>query len=209
MAASTLEELVVEDRAIFMPLSVEQYHRMIETGILPEGEPYELLDGYVVHKDRSAHGEDPMTVYPPHAYVVQMLAELGRELEPLGCHMRNQQPVALPPSDEPEPDGAIARGAIRDYTDRHPSPDDLLCVIEVADASLRRDRATKRRIYAAAGVAEYIIINLRECIAEHHTKPLPDESRYARTATLSDDQNIDLPTPGEQRLSVPLRQLLP
>lgn len=52
-------------------LTVDQYHRMIDSGILREGEPIELLDGVLVYKDRSDRGEDPMTVGKRHALAVQ------------------------------------------------------------------------------------------------------------------------------------------
>src|SRR5687768_5094446 len=90
-----------------VPLTVQQYHRMIETGILPEGEPIELLDGLLVRKDRSRTGEDPMTVNPDHSGAVDRLNALNPKLGRLGCYMRIQQPVTLPPNNEPEPDVAI------------------------------------------------------------------------------------------------------
>jgi Uma2 family endonuclease len=36
-----------------------------------------------------------------------------------------------------------------------------LLVVEVADSSLGQDRLTKARIYAAAGIPQYLIMNLR------------------------------------------------
>jgi len=64
-----------------MPLTVEQYHRMLETGILRDGDPYELLDGFLVRKDRSATGTDPMTIGPDHTGGVELLGELETDLQ--------------------------------------------------------------------------------------------------------------------------------
>jgi hypothetical protein len=61
-----------------MRLTVEQYHQMIDAGILMSGEPYELIDGLIVRKDRSASGEDPMTVGTGHAWAVQQTSKIGR-----------------------------------------------------------------------------------------------------------------------------------
>jgi hypothetical protein len=36
--------------ATFPNLTIEQYHKMISTGIIPEGEPIELIEGYLVEK---------------------------------------------------------------------------------------------------------------------------------------------------------------
>src|SRR5215204_7677140 len=105
MSLSTLQELV-SHRATLMPLTVEQYHRMLQTGILQDGDPYELLDGYLVRKDRSAAGKDPMTIGPDHTGGVGLLGELQNDLKRFGCHMRLQQPVTILPDSEPEPDGA-------------------------------------------------------------------------------------------------------
>src|SRR4051794_38349845 len=82
-------------------LTVDQYHKMIAEGILEEGVPIELLDGRLEWKDRSAAGEDPMTVGEDHAWSLDALNELNPKLRRLGCYARIQLPVTLPPHDEP------------------------------------------------------------------------------------------------------------
>lgn len=206
-----LKELV-DDRTVFLPLTVEQYHRMIAAGLLPEGEPYELLDGLLVRKDRSAAGKDPMTVGHEHATAIAILMDLNPRLRRLGCYIRIQQPVTLPPWDEPEPDGAVVLGKLTDYTDRHPGAADLTCVIEVSDSSLRRDRTTKLRIYAGSGIARYIIINLPDRVVEVYTQPMNGNGgtpRYGQSVTLSGRQGVEIPAARGRRLSVPARNLLP
>lgn len=208
MSGADLKELL-EDRAHVMPLTVDQYHRMIDGGIIEEGEPYELLNGWVVHKDRSAAGEDPMTVGNQHAWAVKNLAKLSRKLERLGCHMQTQQPVSLPPYDEPEPDGAIIVGAEDDYRDRHPAAADATCVIEVADASLNRDRKVKLRTYAEAGIEQYVIVNLVDRVCEVHTQPLMEKGCYERSEVLTPGKSVRFRTASTKSLAIPVRQLLP
>ena len=99
-----------------------------------------------------ASGEDLITVGLEHALIVKRLAKLTTAFEPRGCHVISQQPITLPPRDEPEPDATIVRGTVEDYTDHHPGPADILCVVEVADSSLARDRGYKLQLYANAGV---------------------------------------------------------
>src|SRR5438045_1634266 len=82
--------------------TVAQYHRMIETGILPEGAPIELRRGLLVYKDRSARGEDPMSIGKRHVVAVDLLGELAARIRPFGCYMRFQQPVMRMPDHEPE-----------------------------------------------------------------------------------------------------------
>ncbi len=200
------------DRTIFMPFTVAQYHWMIEEGVLPEGEPYELLDGYLVRKDRSAMGKDPMTVGPEHAVMISKLTDMNPRFRRLGCYVRIQLPLTLPPYDEPEPDAAVVLGNYTDYTTRHPGAAAVTCVIEVADSSLRRDRTTKLRIYAGAGIACYIIINLPDRVIELYSQPLSGKghaARYGQMTTLTGRQLVEFPVAGGKRLSVAARSLLP
>jgi len=188
-----------------VPLTVEQYHRMIETGILPEGAPIELLGGLLVPKIRG----EGMTVNPKHAKVVNRLLDLAAALRGRGCHFRTQSPVSLPPFDEPEPDGAIARGSLDDYTERHPAAEDLSCVIEVADTSLAHDRTTKQQIYAAAGIPQYLIVDLAGRQIEVYENPDPEARGYRSRRLLTAEGEIPLRLPGDDRLSVPAHPYLP
>ena len=161
-------------------LTVGQVHAMLVAGILREGEPVELIDGVLVYKDRSDHGEDPMTIGRRHNLAVKLLARLDPELVLRGCHMQTQGPLSLPPHDEPEPDGVILRGNPRDYAGRLPGATDATSVIEVADSSLEYDRNQKLALYARAGISQYLIVNLRESLVEVHEDPIPNEERFTR-----------------------------
>jgi len=148
-----------------------------------------------------------MTVSHQHAWAVKALARLGTKFEPLGCHVQTQQPITLPPHQEPEPDGAVIAGSEEDYRDRHPGPRDVLCVVEVADASLRRDRTTKLRIYASAGIGTYLIVNLRDRCVEVHTGPIRRSGRYRDVKVLAVADAIAFPAPAGKVLELPVRRL--
>src|SRR6185436_3619047 len=137
-------------------LTVDQVHAMIKAGIVHEGAPIELIDGQLVHKDRSVSGEDPMSIGKEHRLAVSLLGRLDADLAQRGYHMQTQNPLTLSPYDEPEPDGVILRGEPRTYTDRVVGAADAVSVIEVADSSLAYDRKTKLALYARAGIAQYI-----------------------------------------------------
>jgi Uma2 family endonuclease len=207
----TLRDLSENGPAMSMVvgLTVDQYHRMIASGILPEGEPIELLDGLLVRKDRSARGENPMTVGHHHAWVVDQLAELNEQLKRHQCFIRIQQPITVQPDNEPEPDGAIVGGSTLDYRDSHPSSGDVLSVFEVADSSVNRDRTTKQRIYAEAGIAHYVLINLADGIIEVRTTPLSAEGRYANTAILNRGQTLAISMTDGAILNITVDALLP
>jgi len=208
MSTPQLKELL-EDRALVVPLSVEQYHRMIETGILESGQPIELLDGFLVRKDRSATGANPMTVGPSHAWVIDKLASSCAGLPKHGCYLRVQQPITLPPDNEPEPDGAIVRGSPDEYRDRHPGPGDILCLFEVADSSLQRDRVTKQRIYADAGIPLYVIVNVMDRVVEVHHGPLVESGRYGKLEPRHRGSSVQIVLPDATIFELPVDEILP
>jgi len=207
MIASEMQQL--RRNPLSVPITVDQYHQMIAAGILEEGQPIELLDGFLVRKDRSRSGDNPMTVGHEHVWVVYQLGELNERLKPHRCHIRTQQPITLPPDSEPEPDGAILQGAADAYRQRLPGPADVLAVIEVADSSLHDDRTAKQRIYAAAEISRYIIVNLVDRVIEVYTIPDAGQGRYASMDTLRSGQVLHLPTGTEMFVDVAVEKLLP
>lgn len=200
---------LVEDSRLLYRYTVERYHELIKAGAIEEGEPFELLNGQIIRSLRSATGEDPMTVSPAHVWCVEALEELNSRLKRLGCHMRNQKPITLPPDNEPEPDGAIIRGRRDEYRGRHPAAQDVVCIIEVADASLRRDRTVKQQIYADASIPVYMIVNLLDRLVEVYTQPLKGTGRYGKAETFAPGQTVKLPTSSGKTLNVLVRRLLP
>ena len=205
MSIALLKSTSTESSEI-VPLTVEQYHGMIATGILAEGEPIELLDGLLVRKSRG----EGMTTHPQHALVVKKLnILLVAPVGAMGCHVQVQSPVTLPPHDEPEPDLAIVEGRPADFADRHPGPADVTCVIEVAGTSLERDRTIKQRIYAVAGVPQYVIVNLIQSRVEVFEKPDSAQGRYRWRAELTGDKEIALLLAENRRLTVTAADCLP
>ena len=97
MSTAALDEIVTARVTRVAKLTVDQYERMIETGILREGAPIELMDGMLVYKDRSELGGDPMTIGGKHNYVMWLLGELNLPLRAYGCHMQCQGSLRIPP----------------------------------------------------------------------------------------------------------------
>jgi len=188
-----------------VPLSVEQYHSMREAGILDEDAPVELIDGLLVYKDRGG----ALPVSPLHTFVTHRMARLAPALEERGCHMRIESPITLPPSHEPEPDGAVVQGRPEDYLDRHPGAGDVLCVIEVADSSLRNDRTIKQGIYAAAGIPQFILVNLVESRIEVYEDPNAAEKCYGLVRILHRGDTLSLRVSGDRAVDVQVADWLP
>jgi len=209
MSGTLLEELAAGESPPLVPLTVAQYHEMIRTGILADGAPIELIDGFLVWKDRSSLGGDPMSHDPRHASAIKRLQRLERRLDPARYHLQLQLPVTLTHADEPEPDVAVVQGPADAFDDRHPGPADLFALVEVADSSLRYDRTTKQRKYARAGIGQYVIVNLPEERLELYTEPLPAEGRYARRTDYVAGQNVSLTLGAGESIEIPVAEVLP
>ena len=208
--SSSLLDQAVRGEAFPEPLTTDQYHRMIEAGILVEGAPIELIDGLLVRKDRRSSEKDSiMTVGPDHVSVVQLLQRLlDRLVEPSGHHSRCQQPIHIPPRHEPEPDVAVARGPIQSYGQTHPEPRDIFLVVEVAESSLRYDRDTKQRVYASAAIPQYWIVNLIDRCVEVYTEPDESTAAYSSRQDFTTGQTVELDVEG-QALSLDVDAIFP
>ncbi len=154
--------------------TVEEYRRLGESGILSEDDRVELLEGWIVPK---------MVHNPPHDNAVELAADTLRVRIPAGWSVRVQSSIRTADS-EPEPDLAVVRGSARSRSGRHPTPEEIALVVEVADASLDRDRRSKARVYARAGIAVYWIVNLVDRQVESHEDPSgpAPEPHYGRRA---------------------------
>lgn len=181
MVTTFLEEAARGEAPPLVPISADLYHQMIDRGILQEGAPIELIDGLLVRKDRSARGENLMTYGRRHALLLQRLSHLLSEwADSVGCFLHNQAPVMLNEFSVPEPDLSIVRGTYEDYPDRHPGPEELPLLIEVADSSVSTDRSTKQRLYATAGIPVYWIVNIPDAQVEVYEQPDAASGKYLR-----------------------------
>lgn len=162
-------------RQAILSVSVEQYHRLGETGLIPENT--ELLKGVIVEK---------MIKSPKHSWLVQFLVDWLRAHLPSGLHVRQEQPLTLADS-EPEPDVAVVTGHPDDYRSAHPSS--AVLVIEVAVSSGELDHE-KAHLYAAAGVSEYLIVLPDEKCVEAYSLPRLDA--YATTRKVGHGESLNL-----------------
>ena len=146
--------------------TVEEYHRMIEVGILSDGDRVELLDGQII----------TMTPQQPiHSGTTQRSDKyLKHRFEGL-ADVRVQLPIELLTS-EPESDIAIVRIVTDDYGTAHPTVADIFLLIEIAQSSLDLDRTTKALIYAKAGIEEYWILDVKK--RQTHVLRQPTDRGY-------------------------------
>jgi Uma2 family endonuclease len=180
--------------------TVDEYHRMIEVGLLLEGARIELLDGWIV---------DKMTTNPPHAFTMVRLYRLFSKVCPDDLVIRTQLPITLVRS-EPEPDLSVAVGPDAHYRKRHPGPRDLHLVIEIADSSLLDDRRIKGRLYAESRIPQYWIVNIVNFRVEVYTQPRAGKKpSYRHCQEYGRDDRVPLIFDEKEIAQIPVRELLP
>ncbi len=175
--------------------SVVEYHQMADGGVFGEDDRVELLEGEVVEMapigSRHAGCVNRLTMF----YAGRLA---GRVIVAV------QNPVRLSEHSEPQPDLALLRPRPDAYACGHPGPEDVLLVVEVADATAIWDRRHKLPLYAAAGLAEVWLIDLTAAVVEVCRQPEGGAYRELRVAA-----------PGEHvapqafpEASLPVRNLL-
>jgi Uma2 family endonuclease len=200
LPAATVKGAEVPTEAIFR-LTVEQYHEMVRAGILVDGDPVELLEGWLVQK---------RTKNPPHTVTIGLVQDEVGPLLGKDFHLNVEGPVTTSDS-EPEPDVAIRRGKRRKYLKRHPGPQDTPLAIEVPDTSLHRDRTLKKRIYARARIPVYWIVNLSDRQIEVYTDPTGPARKpdYRQRQDYGPDDQVPVVLDGKEVGRIPVRDLLP
>jgi Uma2 family endonuclease len=196
-------------RGALMQFTVEDVLTMIHRGSVIEDATTELLNGFIVHVDRSSYGGDPAMHSPGHRKSVRLLTNLVGRIDSGVRHAQIQLPIVCGDLQMPEPDFAVIRGIDGDYTDRLPQGSEALCVVEVADSSLERDRDEKKPIYARANIQQYIIINLRNRTAEVYTDPNTTNGSYVLRLIITEQESLAIRVGEEETLTIRLSDLLP
>lgn len=160
--------------------TVAEYLRMAEVDLLGQDSRVELIGGEIVEMS---------PIYIAHTSTVKRLISLLTRQLGERIILGVQDPVQLSDDSLPQPDIAVLQPQDNFYSERHPGPDDILLLIEVADTSLRYDRRVKSKLYGAAGIADYWIVNLPARQIEVYREPRPNGYRtvthYAPGETLS------------------------
>ncbi len=143
-------------------LTVRDYHRLGEAGILGEDDRIELLEGQLV---------EMASIGPRHALAVDALTEVLVMAAAGRAAVRVQNPIVLDDISEPQPDFTLVRRPWQGYPDAHPRPPDVYLLIEVADSSLEFDLGAKLELYARAGIREFWVVDLTNNRVLVHRSP--------------------------------------
>jgi Uma2 family endonuclease len=168
MQAGEIEENVPDRR-----ITVAEYYRMGELGIIKPDDRVELLDGVLI----------PMPpIGPAHGYSVTRLNRFFVQRFGDRASVHIQGPVRLDKWSEPQPDVMLNTLPEEQYAVAHPTPDQTLLVVEVSVTSLSDDRGKKLRAYARHGVREYWIVDVIHERVEVYREPRGERFRSHRTA---------------------------
>jgi Uma2 family endonuclease len=124
---------------------------------------------------------------PDHSEAVSRLVEWSAD-QPIKnlVRVRVQDPIGIPKLDSaPQPD--LAWVQVRRYSDRHPLPDEVLLLIEVADSSLESDCGEKAELYSEAGIQDYWVVSLPERLIHIFRRPQKTGFAEHRTAGFGEE----------------------
>jgi Uma2 family endonuclease len=143
-------------------LTVDEYYRMAEVGLLARDARVELIEGVIY---------DMASISSRHAGTVNQLARL---LSSVGdkAIVSVQNPLRLDERSEPQPDLMLLAPRADFYGERHPGAAEVLLLIEVAHSSARYDRVIKLPLYARHGVPEVWIVDLDNGVVHFHSAPV-------------------------------------
>jgi Uma2 family endonuclease len=146
--------------------TAKDFHRMVEAGILREDDRVELLHGEIV---------DMPPIGPGHAASVRRLLNSFLPLQLDGKVIISvQNPIHLGEHSEPQPDLALLKPQPDFYAQGHPTPQEVLLVVEVMESSAGYDREVKVPLYARVGIPEAWLVDVERELIEVYRDPSPE-----------------------------------
>lgn len=143
-------------------LTVHDYYRMAEVGLLSPDDRTELIEGEII--DMPPIGSEQASA------ITLLTRRLFRAVDD-SVDVRVQLPVRFLPRSEPQPDLALVRRAADAYRSGHPTAKDVLLLIEVSHSTLRYDLEDKARLYAKHRIPEYCVVDLVNRRVVRHRRP--------------------------------------
>jgi Uma2 family endonuclease len=172
-------------------LTVEEYYRMGEVGILPADARVELVDGEII---------DLPPIGSRHAGTIDQLTHLLTKTVGDEAIVRVQSPIRLDEYSEPEPDVTLLRPSADFYKSSHPFAGDVLLLIEVAERTLRYDLEVKVPLYARHGIPEVWVVDLEHGRLARYRDPR--EGEYTEVDQPDLRTPLEVPSPQGHRVDV-------
>jgi Uma2 family endonuclease len=179
-AAPTAEDIASPSWVPRRRITVADFYRMAEVGIIGERDRIELIEGELIEMS---------PVGAPHINSINALTHLlvrgadGRAIVSI------QNPVRLSARTQPQPDIALIRPDSPNYRKTPPLAEDVFLLIEIAAASLRYDVGVKAGLYARHGIPEYWVVDLEaRCVLLHRE---PSQLGYAQRREAKADEVLE------------------
>ena len=173
-------------------LTVDDYYRMAEVGVLAPDARVELIDGEIV---------DMPPIGSPHSGTSMWLNR--RFLPAVGDNAiiaLQSTTLILGRYNAPQPDLMLLRPRADCYRRSNPTANDVLLIVEVSECTLPYDRKIKAPLYSRHGVPEMWIVNLRHrellCMRQ------PRLNDYAEVETIKAPGLVPIATLGEIRIDL-------
>ena len=144
--------------------TVDEYDQMGRSGIFSEDDRVELIEGEII---------EMTPIGLRHAAGVARVGSIFfRLLDPTAI-VWIQNPIRLSDNSEPEPDLTLLKPRADYYEQAHPTPADILLIVEVADTSFEFDTRVKVPLYAQHGILEVWVVDLDKKLIIRYRNPSP------------------------------------
>jgi Uma2 family endonuclease len=161
-------------------ISADEYLRMGEAGVFAREVRLELIEGEII---------EMAPIGSPHAGTVKFLNRVFSRFAGDQVIVSVQDPLVVSDRSVPQPDLALLKRRADHYTKSHPTAQDVLLVVEVADTTLTFDVGTKALLYARSGIAEVWVVDVQDRSVRVFREPSPTGYRTSFTVTGSESVN--------------------
>ena len=155
--------------------TVQQFHRMIDTGVFRPEDRVELIEGELL---------DMTPIGPPHSGFTGTLNMMFAGKLDGRAFVTSHTPLDLDLRTEVYPDLLVLKRRDDNYQRSNPGPEAVWLIVEVADSSLRYDLETKRKLYAKAGVPRLWVVDVNGRRIHDFSRPDRESGRYAEEAVV-------------------------
>ena len=159
--------------------TVDALYRALDAGVFEHPERLELIQGRIFEN----MAQDPIH----RSMRVRFAHHLRLTLEPR-LVVIEECPIHIASDGELTPDIVVLSGTVSDYDERHPSPNEVVVVVEVSNTTVAYDLGGKALQYAQAGITDYWMVVLGEAAIVRHREPTP--SGYKEVEQLSGEDRI-------------------
>ena len=156
-----------------------EYYAMAKAGIIGYDERLQLIEGEIVAMAPMGNRHAAAIEAAPEELLLNGIVQRG-------ASVRSQTPIRISEALDPEPDAMVLKRRDDRYAQDAPRPEDVLLIVEISDSTLNYDVDVKIPMYAAAGIPELWIMNLREDVIDSHSDPSSEGYRATRRYQLGD-----------------------